>query len=481
MGAHIYGITFAAPCVLATCHHNALNALVKRHITEPPNQLRITLNPALYHEIRRTNARSGNLKYYQDMGLWKARRTQIKLAAIEESHLYDELKLDQAKSFIKREVNARPPSKARLIQGHVNERTAYNHPDWYRAIAKVLTHITLEDDGVEYDFTYAGGMNHDQIADWFEQASSQPGAKCYDERDGKNWDSTMQEGHLRYEAQIYALFDEDVAREFLKRSAGVRGKIRCLDALVVYYTAWKRLSGDWNTSIGNTIISMIIVLTAVGALPKHLRPRRVRGIFMGDDYVGVYYYDQLPCLDTLTEAMNHNEALCGITPVRGITTDVYLVEFISLTLWPTKSGGVAAVPKVSNVLSKLFASVKPLSKHIRSDVLATITALEPSFHGFELMQRFFAHHRRAWEHVPAKMASKGRCSTFFNDYDFSPTRRRDVNWIYGFIHKYNIPITCFDFDFREFRGLQACIVSSYIVDLLYEKEHTDPDVRLARH
>jgi hypothetical protein len=126
---------------------------------------------------------------------WRIGKKQTKLNAIDHSRIFDLPKPHKTKAFIKYEINVEVPSKARLIQGNQNEVTAYEFPEEYASFKHALEELNntpFEYQGVKYEFVYAGGMNHDQLSDLITQWEAEGGPNRYwDERDGKNWDSTM--------------------------------------------------------------------------------------------------------------------------------------------------------------------------------------------------------------------------------------------------------------------------------------------------
>jgi len=285
----------------------------------------------------------------------------------------------------------------------------------------------------------------------------------------------MQEEHMRFEASVYALFDAQVAANHLARSGPTKGTIAHKDYLIKYVTKWKRLSGDWNTSLGNSIVSMAICITAILSLPSHLRPRRVFAMFLGDDYLGVYNYNRAPPPNIVNAAMGDAEAKLGITPVRGVTNDPLLCEYISLTAWPCYDGTIQFLPKLSNMWTRLFYSSKPPCYHTGHDVSATITALRPSFTGLRFMDRFFAWHKARWP--KSKRVYNG--PNYLRDADALgklPREVPSVNWNYGFVHKFRIPLTCLDFELPS--GDDAHILRHPAITHIFALEHTDPDTRL---
>lgn len=283
----IFGMTFHFPSMLSQCPKNAINALYKRHLTQPPNQTTRKLrNLFLTYLFPR-------LKFYYDLHLddelqdeWTIGKGIAKTKLIQHSKQFDKLEYSRCKSFIKVEVTVKVPTKARLIQGHMNEATAYHHPTEYHAVSKALQELSKEVfyvDGIRFQFIYAGGLNHDDLSDLYTDAVEL--GIVFDERDGKNWDSTMNEVLLRMEAEIYQQLNMLAAKFFLLRSSGCIGYIsfnQCLRfiASIKYYIAWKRLSGDWNTSVGNSIISMLIAFNNILDLPPHLRPKSVVAFFL---------------------------------------------------------------------------------------------------------------------------------------------------------------------------------------------------------
>lgn len=475
VGPFAYGLSFGMPAVLAKCHHNVQNALYKRHLSTPPNCITREFHPSFLAHIKTNLAPLYQYQYTEDTDRWKEKKTASKLAAVDESKMYDRCQFQKAKSFVKREVTVGVPSKARLIQGNVNDATAYFEPDAYKAISNLMQHIVYSVDGIEFDLHYTSHLNIQQISRIFSDEVARPGYHCFDERDGKNWDSTMQEAHMRYEASIYALFDERVASNHILRSTSVAGTVKSSQSIIKYTSAWKRLSGDWNTSVGNTIISMAIIISVILSLPSHLRPKRVFGLFLGDDYLGIYTFAAPPKIHDLNQAMMDGEKSYGITPVRSVFLDPLLCEYISLSCWPTYDGGYAFVPKISNMLVKLFYSIHPPSKHLAYDITATVKALRPAFTGLSLMQRFFSAHIKAWPTI--RKAPQVVRSALKDPYYLERATPVDlhVNWAYGFAHKFRLPITALDFDIEPITHAQ--LLRHPTIDQIFTLEHLDPDVR----
>lgn len=446
------GQAFAYPCMLSQCVSNVLNALMFRHLTSPPNQCVVRLcNPFL--TVYKKACRDTAFSKWPELqnGEWRIGKPLSKLMNIDKSRLFDPVKPHAAKSFAKREVQVLVPTKARLIQGNVNEATAYQHPDEYSIVKEVLK--TVGSQAVNFRGTicrmvYAGGLNHAQLSSIVSEAY-ECGCTIFDERDGKNWDATMNEPLLRAEALVYEMLKLRSASVFLERSAYVHGTVKCLDAygqqVVKYTTAWKRLSGDWNTSVGNTIISMIIIFTCLSNMPEHLRPTHLTGLFMGDDYLGIMRYPDGVDVCALKSCLNDIECRCGITPVRALFRDPLRVSFCSLTLWPLRAGGYQFVPQPGKQLAKLFwAADSRLRSRLKFYRAAIAHSFWSTYHGFEVMQKFLKHH---YGPLSPKIV--------LNRHIIEPlvSEVADVAWREGFVYKYRIPYDALSFDYPAADGV----------------------------
>lgn len=472
-GAHVVGVSFGLTCVLALCAKNAHNALVKRHLSAPKFQTQpfqnylVTVLAGIVGP-RYFLALSQNLE-----GQWREGKTVAKLAKIDAAYLIGELWIQFVTAFIKLEGEAKKiPTKGRLIQANRNEFTAYTLPEEYCAVSQALKEeLEFDLEGVRFKLQYAGGLNHDDLSDFFTEAWSRlaPNA-LIDERDGKNWDATMQEPLLRAEAAFYDALGMDVSKQFLKRSSGVKGRIFCkisryVSVIVRYLSAWKRLSGDWNTSVGNTLISMLVVICNILALAPHLRPREVVALFMGDDYLGIYGYDKVPDPQELGAGLDRGDEAMGITPERSLFNDPLQCTFISLGVWPRRSGGYQFVPQPATQLVKLFTSAKPVPEQLIDDYVTGIAiSFWPVYWGFHMMMDFLKAHylkpstKQTNPHYFAKMLTK---------------KDRDVDWLKGFVYKYEIPYDATHFPMPRETGLYTHPVICHML----EYEARDPAQR----
>lgn len=439
------GQSFSYPCMLSQCPKNVLNALTMRHLSLAPNCCVARLyNPFLTVFKHRIRAVVFQTWPEVQNGEWRIGKSMHKLMNIDRSRLYDNVAPNKSKAFAKKEINVAVPTKARLIQGNSNEHTAYEHPEEYHIMNAVMKSIgdeTFEVCGVRCRFVYAGGKNHTQLSALATEFLAR-GNVVIDERDGKNWDATMNERLLSAEAQVYDMLKLRSAARFLQRCAKVRGIVMCQGdvgvTIIKYLTAWKRLSGDWNTSVGNTIISMIIVYTVLKNLPPHLRPREMLGLFMGDDYLGFMQYVDPVDHKALAGCLNDVEASCGITPQRALFTDPLKISFCSLTLWPRRDGGYQFVPNPGKQLAKLFWARDGTFQSRLQAYRATIAeSFWKTFHGFELMQKFLKHHHA------------GSARVVLDRYVTEPlvSEVADIDWRAGFVYKYGIPFDALSFDY----------------------------------
>lgn len=479
------GISFGLPCALAQCASNAQNALVKRHLSLAPNQCnRKFKNPfltVLKHFVR-SSFRTHMGNNLEDQ--WRTGKRQVKLAMIDKSKIWDKLKHHSAKSFVKNEVGPKVPTKARLIQGNKTEATAYEHPEEYAAMLHVLKDLADHEffyDGIKFRFVAACGYSHNDLSDLFSRCISEAGPYVlYDERDGSNWDSTMNKPLLEAEMLVYDMLKMRATEAFIKRHGHVKGKITCrIDTLakefmtITYESAWKRLSGDWNTSIGNTIINIIVSFVAITELPSHLRPTGACALVMGDDYAGVYSFSQAVDPKALSAAMNHGEKSMGITPERGIFSNPLDITFISMDLWPRKNGGYQFVPKPARLMNKLFWAAKKLHPNqIPSYRNGICIALWPTFYGFEMMMKFLkAHYTPGVRGLPIEWYS------YSYQHDAHTKVVREVDWIQGYTYKYGYPYGATTFDWPRDLGRGGAWLHHPIVEHMLAVESMDPQAR----
>lgn len=479
LGACCAGLSFIFPCALAQCPVNAYNALVKRHLTQPVNVCKERFTNVFLTHLKKPFRQAYNDALVTDIGddaKWTIGRGRAKLAMIQKSKLFDNIKLTKARSMIKFEIGTKIPKKARAIQAHVNEATAYHYPAEYQALNAALKAVgkhTFVHNGTQYTLQYAGGLSHDELSDLF-TSWCQEGKHYLDECDGANWDSTMQAPTLNAEMLVYEMVNARAALDVQVRNNFVRGKLFCKDYLsrrlfkIKYTTRYKRLSGDFNTSLGNSIISEIICFEVISNLPDHLRPKKVFALFMGDDYLAIYVYDELPDPHDLKAALNAGWASMGVTPERGIFDDPLAVTFISLGVWPRRGGGYQFVPMLARQLAKLMWTTKRATpQRARSIANGISQAFWPVYFGMPLMMKFLKAHYQPgsasekWDHYFADMLT---------------TNDRQVDWMRGMVEKYGVPLTAATFELPT-SGLITSVLGHPLFDHMLAYENTDPDKR----
>lgn len=451
------GVNWGFPYQLSQCVPNALQALTKRHLAPKQHKTTIQLvNPfldTLRHRV--LGLREMLLPFYLT-DEWTVGKPAWKLRLIRNSHLFDALKHNSARSFIKQELHPVIKTKARLIQGHTTLRTAYHHSDEYCVTMKILKMLDVEGPvtigGMEILFSYGGGKNHTQLSRFINDAIERTSKyRIFDERDGKNWDASMTQELLTAESEVYRLCGFRSTWDFLRRCEHVTGRLLINDPLgrklVRYVTSWRRLSGDWNTSVGNTIVSMIVTWTTLLSLPEHLRPKKVFALFHGDDYLAVYDHGRSIDTQALKEALDAGEIACGITPERGIFRDPLAVSFVAMTLWPTFDGNFVFLPKPAVQLVKLFWSVRSRAKQdIPGYTTAIAICMWPLFRGFSLME----------QHLKAHHVAKPNWGTL-TDYWTMRYRTSEplppIQWGPGIVFKYGLPSSALYFPYPKGPGI----------------------------
>ncbi len=456
--------------MVANCPHSVHNALHSRHLLAPTNECRAQgfnffLQPKVFAFFKACYDHHWSV--IEEEALY-AGKSLVKRAAINHSQAFDTCHCDRCTAFVKVEVNSGAARKARLIQANVNEATAYENPREYYACLKALADFATYEytqEGVVFQLVYAGGMDHDQLSDLASEWLAQPDI-AIDERDGKNWDASMQRPMMQAILDIYKALHMQSHRSASARYPRVRGAAYPKDGfsriVMKYVSCWKRLSGDWDTTFGNTAISMMCCVFSVTNLPPHLRPTRVQAFFMGDDYWAVYKFRCVPDLKLLHQALDHYDGVFGITPERALFLDPCATSFISLSLWPRRCGGYQFVPKPAKQLRKLFWSHKVQSPRY---VLAVRNGIcinfYPVYQGFEMMQRFLKVH-----YTPSVAARK---FDHFYAGMFSGSGR-DVDWPQGFSRKYTVPFEATRFEFPTDLG----VYHNPVVEVMLREESLDP-------
>jgi hypothetical protein len=253
------------------------------------------------------------------------------------------------KSFPKRECNVNyfdeEPAKARGIHGY-----GTLHTQEYRAREFTELQKAVFGEDVEYGddvlVTFASGMDADAIAAWAARSDDAVDGVWY-ERDGKAWDATMAEFHMRFKTPYYELIPglSEFAREsFTVTCYGGRA------AKYTYKLCGTTKSGHNDTTLGNSIVNAAIAANACILLGL-----RARIIVAGDDLLAKVSW-------TTSDALAELEAQHGITPKAACHRNVESASFIS-GCFMRCGDRLRFGPKPGRLLAKLFWTHKDPGKH----------------------------------------------------------------------------------------------------------------------
>jgi len=455
----------------------ALSALINRHLA--PVQFPVE---EFYRQYFQGSMAELVVRGFKDLMAvsgeeWRIGKGLRKLAGIDDSLVYDKRVSDRVKLMVKKEVYPQHlgspyPKKARGIQYAVNERSAYEYAKEAYCIAKSVgsaTQKVVEMGGVKFLIRYSATMSHQDIgkfADKSERLRRDYKCSWIDERDGQNWDSNVQRPHRLAVVGLYGMCDKALARHTLK-GVDCRGVHQGANGRIEYETDGTVKSGHWDTSVGNSILNIEIAVQAILLLPLRLRPKMVRALVMGDDYLAWLYFDHDVDPVALRQALDDIEKGLGISPKRGIFADLIHASFISLTFYRTMSGTYCPLPKVGRMFSKLFWTVTPLAGRDPARLASGVAHhFYPLYKTWPPMRDFLRHHMQV---APID------CHDVFYQFQELGVKTLDepIDWEQNHWHKYG----------RAGLGLQigqldGCeIVCDPIVRAMYVTDMSDPGER----
>lgn len=430
MGATLMGPVASVAFVCRSCACNAHNAICNRHGKKAPpclagfgayeRWLEVEVHPEF--ESRYVE----EIHKYRDSGEWLAKWPGSKRDAIEESVQWDRFAPDRVKCMVKREINHKAPTKARLIQFYRTLRTqAFKGPE-FTALQKSLTaamnattRIHARRDGApDISVTFASGKNARELGDWMSEAHRNARGRqiTYYERDGKNWDATMQEPAQRLRERLYARVDESLAR-FAERCSIVRGCGVFTGIRLRYKLSYTVKSGHNDTTIGNNIVNAGITYSCLESFG-------VSGAILvaGDDLLVVVYGDF--DADKFAEL----EATYGIVPEYRKFHKVSDVTFIS-GIWFVTDYGYTFTPKPGRLLARLFWTTNPPPpKQATAYVKGVVLGLWPSVGNMPVIGKWLDKVYRLYGCAETDEVWESRSSTRkreFNEgnYDFDETSR----------------------------------------------------------
>lgn len=394
-GATLMGFTTNMAFVLRNCACNAHQALCHRHGTAPP-KFAADFSPiiakfdSLYQQIRSDYIEQ--LSHWSEAWLqkWPAKKQE----GIIESRTLDQVLPDRVKVMVKREVGHSLPTKARLIQFYPNFATQSAFGPEFYALQKTYTKLLYRYElqpGVRV--TFASGLNSTTLGTWMEEVlDSYPNPKFY-ERDGKNWDSTMQRPHLDVRLAAYRVAGEDFAK-FVEAGYKVTGT--CQGNALKYVLEGTVKSGHNDTTMGNSLVNGSIAALA-------MRKCGLRGdvIVAGDDLLAVIDGD----FDA--DELANVERDFGIVPEYRKFDRFEDTTFIS-GIWLPCAHGLMFVPKPGRLLARLFWTTKPPPpKRVREYRNGVVAGLRPTCGAMPIIGEFLESHYddgfeedavAAWQH-----------------------------------------------------------------------------------
>jgi hypothetical protein len=318
---------------------------------------------------------------------WITKWPALKQAMLRKSSDMDLIRPGRVDFMVKRECNHALPSKARGIQMYINLATqARFGPEFYclqKAVGKVFMRKRLPG-GVRV--TFASGMNSVTLGEWMSNVLLDYDTPMFYERDGKNWDSTMQMHHHLLKTTLYEVagtsFVEFVDACFRVRGVGRFGGSRFEDNRLEYTLVGTVKSGHNDTTLGNSIVN-------AGIAYEVMRRMGLRGdiIVAGDDLLCVIDGD----FDADEFARLEREL--GIIPEYRKFSSYQDVSFIS-GLWVRSAHATLVfVPKPGRLLARLFWTCSPPTPALTpSFIHSVVSGLLPTCSGLPVVGAFLRAH-----------------------------------------------------------------------------------------
>lgn len=383
-GATLVGLSTGLSYVCRTCACNAERAICHRHGVTPPPVTASFDDVIGYFDGVRESLLDGFVAYraeWQDAWIYKW--PAVKQRLIKESLDNDAVLPGRVKLMVKFESGHAMPSRPRGIQYYPNLATqAAFGPEFYALQKAHTSWFQRRDVGRGVKVTFASGLNSAALGDWMREVLAETPEPHFYERDGKNWDATMQAEHLRVRLAAYACAGADfcgfVEEGFDVRGSHARGGLK-------YRLRGTVKSGHNDTTLGNSIVNASIAMKAMWAM-------NLRGdvIVAGDDLLVVVSGD----FDEHAFAQLERE--CGIVPDYRKFSNPTEVSFISGVWFPVGEDWIF-VPKPGRLLARLFWAVHPPPAKTRQNYLNSIVlGLRPSCGDMPIVSAFLdAHYEEA--------------------------------------------------------------------------------------
>jgi len=346
-GATLVGWSTSPAYVLRKCLCNAHNSLCNRHgSVQPPVTRDVNEVFQDFRDVIEWHSESYWTQSMLDFAVWLLKWPRGKQESILRS-MRDEIEEPgKVKAMVKREVNHKVPSKARMIQFYWNLVTqALFGPQFYAAQKTLCSVFRSKRMRGNIDVTFASGMKADEIGAWMERVV-QEGAVGFYERDGKNWDSSMQSQHAKFRQDIYRLFDAELG-DFASQCDRVSGFAVFPGGTLRYKMKYTVKSGHNDTTLGNSLVNAAIAYAAFKRLGQ-----RASILVAGDDLL-VAYYSHVD-----VEQVIALEKEYGITPEARVFDDYEKVTFIS-GMFIGDGEQIGFVPLPGRLFARLWWTISP--------------------------------------------------------------------------------------------------------------------------
>lgn len=348
--AHPVGPVAAGCWPLMNCEHNALNALVNRHAVVQPGCRRLTVPRRLVHFVAGMYSETVIL-----VPRWLGKWSTAKQRVIRESVRLQEPVPASVKPFVKREVNHKMPTKARLIQGYLTPATQARYGPELYAFQKALGYLVDFELFPGIFVTVGSGRTAAFLAAW-------PGNCPFDcpvwyERDGKNWDATMSQHHHEAKLSLMRECDPGMA-DFIDSCFRVKATYRNSKTRAVafrYKLEGTVKSGHNDTTSGNTMVNLLVVANAMRDLKY-----RGRCIATGDDLLvqlDPFSVGGSGLADHACSTLMQREGLYGIKPEARCFLDLEDATFVS-GRWVRDGTTHRFLPLMGRLAARLWWTVK---------------------------------------------------------------------------------------------------------------------------
>lgn len=277
---------------------------------------------------------------------WVERWPEGKRKSIDVSRQYDAIRPDRVKCMVKREVNAKVPTKARCIQFYPNLATQSEFGPTTASLQKTWCQVFNRRQVGTCRITFSSGMDAAKLGAWMDEVLRDYTNPVFYERDGKNWDATMGETHHGIKRHAYKCAGKDFI-EFIDKAAKVKGVGVFQTGVLRYSLDYTTKSGHNDTTLGNNLINAAVTWTAFQGLTCDI-------MIAGDDLIVVVEGD----FDE--HAIAQKERDCGIKPEYRKFYNVEDISYIS-GIFAVTDQGVKFIAKPGRLLSLLFWTVKPPS------------------------------------------------------------------------------------------------------------------------